>query len=309
VGQELLFSRCLFDLSFESVYAIDTGGGAKRVPVIYFPDDACVAFATLANLDFLFYDPSYWFSLGGLGGFMTFSVDEKNGEPLNNTALFLLTGRGGLAFLELPRNVGGFILPIVSVQAFIQGTELYTMPGGFNQTILNWNEDLEFGFSKTLADDILTLIPSMDGVVTLAGARSMKGGAVESSVDFFDVLQNKKTPIGSNDSSNGEESTNGSDNATTTDPPEMNTSDGSATTDAPDGETDDMMTNAPETSESDGETDDTMTDAPETNESSGTAATDAPPEGNEDDSPDSAGVLTGHATMYFVVCNIMWHLW
>ena len=60
-----------------------------------------------------------------------FSVDEAEGRINNNLALYTANKAG--TFSEQPRAAGGLLIPLIYIDAYIQGRKLDTLPGGFNQ--------------------------------------------------------------------------------------------------------------------------------------------------------------------------------
>lgn len=148
---------------FEALYVYDEGDGSKKVPAMYFPDDKREDVAGLGLLDYLFFDPEFWERNGGRFSFLKFSVDEAVGRINNNLNLFVSDEDNG--FAEKPREAGGMIIPLIYVDAFIQGQSISTLPGGFNQTVIEWKTDLSYNLLTTHADRVFSVVPSTDAVI------------------------------------------------------------------------------------------------------------------------------------------------
>lgn len=147
----------------EALYVFDQGDGSRRIPAMYFPQDQKEAVAKLQFLDFLFFDFDYWVDEGASFSFLKFSVDEAEGRVNNNLSLFTSTNSG--TFSEMPRQAGGFLIPLIYIDAYIQGRQLTTLPGGFNQTIIEWKEDIDYTILTTPAENVFKEIPDADAVL------------------------------------------------------------------------------------------------------------------------------------------------
>lgn len=122
--------------ALEDVYAFDDGEGAKTIPVMYFPSGTTAA--TLTNIPDTV--EATKIQLGGQSGFLSFSVND-DGVPLNNLILFTASGLDNQTYSETPTSAGGFIAPIVYVEAIFDGKFFDVLVGGFNSTVLPWNEE------------------------------------------------------------------------------------------------------------------------------------------------------------------------
>jgi len=187
---------------FEAMYVFDQSDGSKRVPAMYFDQSLREEVANLQFLDYLFFDFDYWTAHGAKFSFLQFSVDQtapktiQKSSPIHdNLALFVSTTSG--AFAELPPDeTGGFLIPLIYVDAHIQGKKIDTLPGGFNMTVLSWNTDpaqRDFTLLQTTAENVMEVIPDSDAVVVNMYAYDFK--ASEDTVDtrYYDVIRRDKT--------------------------------------------------------------------------------------------------------------------
>jgi hypothetical protein len=148
---------------FEALYVKDQGDGSKTVPVMFFPDDKRADVSKLQFLDYLFFDFDFWIKNGAQYGFLKFSVDEAIGRVNNNLALFVSNAAG--VFTEYPRSGRGLLLPLIQVSAFVQGRTLTSLPGGFNQTVIEWSENLNYNILTTPIRNIFKQVSNADAVV------------------------------------------------------------------------------------------------------------------------------------------------
>ena len=205
--------------AFEALYVFDQGDGSKRIPAMYFPDDKREQVANLQFLDFLFFDFDYWveevsclyvflircghtwkfistkfpfFSQGAKFAFISFSEDKAVGRINDNLSLFTVTSSG--TFAETPRSDGGLLIPLIYIDAFIQGRRLTTLPGGFNQTVVEWNENIDYNILTTSAERIFDVIPDADAVVVNMYAYD-HGESSDGLPDFrrYDVIRPSKS--------------------------------------------------------------------------------------------------------------------
>jgi len=174
--------------TFEALYVFDQGDGSKKIPAMYFPPERREDVANLQFLDFLFFDFEYWVEQGARFSFLKFSVDEAVGRINNNLALFTANNAG--SFSELPRAAGGLLIPLIYIDAYIQGKKLDTLPGGFNQTVIEWTENLDYNLLTTSAERIFDVIPSTDAVVINMYAHDH--GNEKSDVRYYDVIRPSK---------------------------------------------------------------------------------------------------------------------
>lgn len=103
------------------------------------------------------------FSQGAKYSFISFSEDEAVGRINDNLSLFAATDSG--TFSETPRSAGGYLIPLIYIDAFIQGRRLTTLPGGFNQTVIEWSENIEYNVLTTSVDKIFDWVTDADAVV------------------------------------------------------------------------------------------------------------------------------------------------
>merc|ERR1712113_1149687 len=130
--------------SFEAMYVFDHKNGYKSSPVLYIPEGNQDKLATVQLLDFLFWSLNDWKSeVGARYGFLTFSRNPTS-DIIDQNLVLYANNKNGDAFYEVPKNFGGYILPIVYVNAVISTYDLGFLPGGFNQTILPWSETTNY---------------------------------------------------------------------------------------------------------------------------------------------------------------------
>jgi Clostripain family len=149
--------------AFEALYVKDQGDGSKTVPVMFFPDDKREDISKLQFLDYLFFDFDFWIENGAQYGFLKFSVDEAIGRVNDNLALFVSNAAG--VFTEYPRSGRGLLLPLIQVDAYVQGRNLTSLPGGFNQTVIEWSENLAYNILTTPIRNIFKQVETADAVV------------------------------------------------------------------------------------------------------------------------------------------------
>lgn len=119
--------------ALEDVYVFDDGQGAKTIPVLYFPPTTSAA--SLAALPDTIAEARA--QLNAKNAFLSFSVGT-DGVPLNNLILFSESGLDNQTYSETPTSAGGFIAPIVYVEAVFDGKAVDVLVGGFNSTVLPW---------------------------------------------------------------------------------------------------------------------------------------------------------------------------
>ncbi|CAB9524949.1 peptidase C11, clostripain [Seminavis robusta] len=187
-NRDFYFLNITGQSKFEAIYVQDQGDGSKAVPVMYFPESQREAASAMQFLDFLFFDFEFWVEQGARYGFLTFSVDQTTGEVDNNLILFT-SDVGGTAFAEKSRSDGGLIIPLIYVHAFIQDRKIDTLPGGFNQTIIEWREDLDYHVIARKADVIFDVIPSTDAVVATMYGFDFGESDSALEAEFFDIIR------------------------------------------------------------------------------------------------------------------------
>lgn len=172
---------------FEALYVYDEGDGSKKVPAMFFPSSEREELGRLGLLDFLFFDQEFWERNGARFSFLKFSVDEAEGRVNDNLNLFVSDEKNG--FSEQPRELGGLVVPLIYVDAFIQGQSISILPGGFNQTIIEWKSTLNYNLLTTEADRIFNVIPSTDAVIVNVYAFNHGDEEVPPDVRTYDVIR------------------------------------------------------------------------------------------------------------------------
>jgi hypothetical protein len=176
---------------FEALYVFDQGDGSKKIPTIYFPEETREEVSELGLLDYLFFNFTYWIEKGAKFSFMQFSTDEAEGRVNDNLVLYAATESGGV-FTEVPRTARGIITPLVYVDAFIQGYDIGTLPGGFNQTLIDWSEEIEYNILTTPPQNIFTQIPDADAVIMNVYAYNHNDPDAEVEKLTYDVIRPEK---------------------------------------------------------------------------------------------------------------------
>ncbi|CAB9524950.1 peptidase C11, clostripain [Seminavis robusta] len=180
--------------AYEALYVFDQGDGSKKVPTMYFPEAKRKEVANLQFLDFLFFEFDYWVEQGARFSFLKFSVDEAVGRINNNLALYIANDAG--SFSEQPRSAGGLLIPLIYIDAYIQGRTLDTLPGGFNQTVIEWKETIDYNVLTTPAERIFDVIPSTDAVVINMYAFDLGDHQRPPDVRYYDVIRPSKASSG-----------------------------------------------------------------------------------------------------------------
>ena len=193
--QNFYFLNITGSSTYEALYVFDQGDGSKKIPAMYFPEANKENVAGLQFLDFLFFDFDHWIAQGARYSFLQFSVNETEGRVNDNLSLFISNAAG--VFAEQPRSAGGYLIPIVYIDAKIQGRELTKLPGGFNQTVIPWTETLGYNVLKTPALNIFNVIPSTDAIVVNMYAYDNGNATRQPDVRRYDVKRERGTHPGS----------------------------------------------------------------------------------------------------------------
>lgn len=181
--------------TYEALYVFDQGNGAKSIPVLYFSEasrPAVVDRKEIGWLEYLQYNESHFRELGAAYGFLTFSVNGESGVVDNNLILFTSDSANNV-FAEKRRADLGFIYPMVYVDGVGQGHKLTTLPGGFNQTHIDWDDSLDYKVIATPATEIFEVIPSTDAVVlNMYGFDFEENAPIPSEPHYFDIIRPNK---------------------------------------------------------------------------------------------------------------------
>jgi len=189
--QQFYFLNITGTDQFEALYVFDQGDGSKKIPAMYFPKELKEAVSELQFLDYLFFDFDKWVEKGARFSFLKFSVDEADGRVNDNLSLFTSNEAG--VFAEMPRSQGGMMIPLIYIDAYIQGNKLDTLPGGFNQTVIQWSADLEYNILTTPVANIFTYIEDTDAVVLNVYAFNHADPSAAVDVKFYDVRRDRGT--------------------------------------------------------------------------------------------------------------------
>jgi hypothetical protein len=184
---------------FEPVYVIDQGSGSKGIPAMFFAEDQTEGLAQLQLLDFLFYDSALWVEKGGVPAILQFYTEEADGRVIANENLTLFTytafADGTGAYSERPRSSTGYFVPLMLVDAFIQGRKLDEIAGGFNQTVIAWNEDVDYNILTTPVDNVFNRVPDTDAVVVSMNAFNISDPAGPRETIHYDVVRRGGVPF------------------------------------------------------------------------------------------------------------------
>ena len=187
--QKFYFLNITGTNTFEALYVFDQGDGSKKIPAMYFPEEFREQLAELQFLDYLFFDFDKWVKQGARFSFLKFSVDEAEGRVNDNLSLFISNDAG--VFAEQPRSAKGLMIPLIYIDAFIQGEKLDTLPGGFNQTIISWSEDLDYNILTTPVENIFNVIPDTDAVVVNMYGFNHADPDADVDAKYYDVKRNR----------------------------------------------------------------------------------------------------------------------
>ena len=186
--QHFYFLNVTLSSIHEVLYVFNQGDGSRMIPAMYFPEANKEDLANLVFLDFLFFDFDYWIQRGARFSFFQFSVDAE-GQVNDNLSLFISNTAG--VFSEQPRSSGGYVLPILYVDAKVQGRQLSILPGGFNQTVIPWTDTHEYYIQKTAAHNIFNIIPSTDAIVVNMYAYDHGNATRKPDVRYYDIERKK----------------------------------------------------------------------------------------------------------------------
>lgn len=127
---------------------------------------------------------------GAQYSFLTFSTDEAEGRINDNLALFTSNGDNG--FAELRKEDGGMIMPIIYIDAYIQERKLDILPGGFNQTVIEWSPNLDYNILTTNSSRIFEVVSETDAVVMNMYAYNHGDPNQEPEVRYYDVIRQSR---------------------------------------------------------------------------------------------------------------------
>ena len=88
------------------------------------------------------------------------------------------------------------MVPIIYVDAFIQDRKIDILPGGFNQTIIEWRADLDYNIIARKADVIFDVIPSTDAVVATMYGFDFGESEDPLEAEFFDIIRPDRGAFG-----------------------------------------------------------------------------------------------------------------
>lgn len=190
--QNFYFLNISNSKQFEALYVFDQGNGMKKIPAMYFPENTRDNVTKLQLLDFLFFNFTYWQEQGAQYAFLQFSIDKAQGRTNNHLTLY--TSKSDGSFAEKPRKDLGLLAPLVYVDGVIkvkidneyQGKTLSTLPGGFNQTLVNWTENIDYNILTTPREDIFNVIPTADAIIMNVYAYNYNAGN-DPQHKYFDV--------------------------------------------------------------------------------------------------------------------------
>jgi hypothetical protein len=173
--------------NLETVYAFDNGGGAKEIPVLYFPSSSPIK---SEEIPFGISQEDAVADLGVEYGFLSFSlVNAQDGIVPNGVSLYTFNGN---TYSETPRSSGGQIVPVVYVEGTIGGVELSVLVGGFSATVMDWSETNTIDIYIATADKYLESFASDFLVVDLlAHDDDALLNPEEAGTDFYSFLLDK----------------------------------------------------------------------------------------------------------------------
>lgn len=155
----------------EDIYVSDLGSGSRQVPVIYIPPSSIsnsnwgsppITSVDIEKLRFSSLQEATT-ALNGEWAYLSFSSGSNSGSTTSNEFLVSLytsskssngggnnnnndesdneSGGSTTTFRETPPFVGGQIVPFVYVDGKLDGTRYSMMIGGYQSTVLDWNEN------------------------------------------------------------------------------------------------------------------------------------------------------------------------
>jgi len=187
--QNFYFLNITSSGTFDALYVFDQGDGSRKIPAMYFPEANKEDVANLQFLDYLFFDFDHWIQQGARFSFLKFSVDEADGRINDNLSLFISNEAG--VFAEQPRSAQGYIIPLIYVDALLQGKNINTLPGGFNQTVVPWGENIDYNILTTPVANVFNVIPDLDAVMVNMYAYNHGDPSAEPDNRYYDVRRER----------------------------------------------------------------------------------------------------------------------
>ena len=125
------------DVVEDGAFVQNLGEGARSALFFYFRELSEEAIASIKEGTWTFEDVE---ENGGIDASLTFTVDPETGVPTQNLVLFIFdTESGGPR--ELPPSTTGYIVPLMYVDASLEGYYLDYLVGGYFGTVIEWKED------------------------------------------------------------------------------------------------------------------------------------------------------------------------
>ena len=83
-------------------------------------------------------------------------------------------------------------MPIIYIDAYIQERKLDILPGGFNQTVIEWSPNLDYNILTTNSSRIFEVIPGTDAVVMNMYAYNHGDPTQEPEARYYDVIRKSR---------------------------------------------------------------------------------------------------------------------
>ncbi|GAX22182.1 hypothetical protein FisN_19Lh242 [Fistulifera solaris] len=163
--------------SGELVYATDSKGGLKSIPVMYFARSTPITAADIplgSTIERAMF-------LGGIFGFLTVSPSDAILSVISSYVLYTFDPVTR-AFRETPTWAGGQITPVLFSELVVGDKVVTQLVGGFRSTIFPWGEDSDFG---VLVMDAVKFISRIDALDSVKVEMRAYDNDVRGAVDFF----------------------------------------------------------------------------------------------------------------------------
>jgi hypothetical protein len=146
--------------SWEPVFATDSKGGLKSIPVMYFARSTPITAADIplgSTIERAMF-------LGGIFGFLTVSPSDAIFNVISSYVLYTFDPVSR-AFRETPTWAGGQVTPVLFSELVVGDKVVTQLVGGFRSTIFPWGEDSDFGVVAVDAVKYISKIDGLDSVV------------------------------------------------------------------------------------------------------------------------------------------------
>jgi len=133
-------------------YAYDKGNGGKYIPVVFFPSDTPITQEELKKM----HSESDAVDFGGKNGYITFSLANAQDGVVSGGLSLFTSDDSSSSYRETLPSSGGQIVPIIYVDARIDGRSINVLVGGMDATIIPWINDTEVSIHIDSVDYMLS---------------------------------------------------------------------------------------------------------------------------------------------------------